>query len=785
MVEEGASHPKAEGHHISQADRGGISVVAGDNTKVNIAPPTPPTDPPLQCPPRADYFTNREQKLAQLLTDLQPGRVVTLAGPGGMGKTALAAEVVANLVVDNKPPERFPDGVFFHSFYNQPDVNVALESLALAFGEEPRPTAQIAAQRALSGKQALLVLDGTEDADNLGVVLAVRGQCGVLVTSRNRADAPAILQDLEPLAADDAVKLLQAWAEAQLDDQPAAVTVCQLVGRLPLAVRLVGRYLRSTQETVSEYLTTLEKTPLGALDRGKRRRESVPVLLAKSLGQVSGEAQQVLGLVGLLALASFRREIVAAVFEVEENQVGQWLGELVTYGLLNRGVEGAYEVSHALIHTYARERLRVAPERANRLITIYDALARHYSKQGLDDYTPFDAERVHMIRLIEGCAKREEWASVCQLVWALYGYLENQGHPTDLQTVLTLGVKAAQQLGDQRNEGAFLGSLGLAYYDLGRVTEAIDYHQRALAIDCEIEHRRGEGADLGNLGIAYYALGQVSEAIDHYEQALAIAREIGHRQMEGNTLGNLGLAYYDLGQVEQAIDYHQQALAIDREIEYRKGEGDDLGNLGNAYAALGQIPKAIDCLEQALTIHCEDGYRYGEGGYLGDLGNVYRILGQVSEAIDYLKQALAIARQTGYRRNEGNHLGALGNVYRDLGQISEAIDHYERALAIAREIGDRRGEGNWLGNLGLAYYTLGQVEQAIDYYEQALAIAMTIAYRHGEGAIVCNLGLAYRDLGEVGRARASLEQALQIFEEIKSPNADLVRQWLDELDAAA
>jgi hypothetical protein len=76
--------------------------------------------PPLERPLRARYFTNREEELEKLLADLQPGRVVTLCGPGGIGKSALAAEALWALAPADEPPERFPDGIFMHQFYNQP-----------------------------------------------------------------------------------------------------------------------------------------------------------------------------------------------------------------------------------------------------------------------------------------------------------------------------------------------------------------------------------------------------------------------------------------------------------------------------------------------------------------------------------------------------------------------------------------------------------------------------------------------------------------------------------------
>ncbi len=84
-----------------------------------------PPGPPLQRPPRADHFTGRQAELAWLLDSLEPGRVVTLCGPGGMGKTALAAEAAWALAPADEPPGRFPDGVIFYSFYGRPDAALA------------------------------------------------------------------------------------------------------------------------------------------------------------------------------------------------------------------------------------------------------------------------------------------------------------------------------------------------------------------------------------------------------------------------------------------------------------------------------------------------------------------------------------------------------------------------------------------------------------------------------------------------------------------------------------
>jgi hypothetical protein len=186
---------------------------------------------PLQRPRRADHFTGREAELAQLLVKLQLGQVVTLCGPGGMGKTALATEALWTLAPGNAPPERFPDGILFHSFYNQPHAALALEAIARAYGEDPRPTPRDAAERVLAGRRALLVLDGAENADDLGAVLAIAGGCGMLVTTRRRRDAANCRQDVAPLETAEAVALLQAWGGARAADRAAAQRICSILGQ--------------------------------------------------------------------------------------------------------------------------------------------------------------------------------------------------------------------------------------------------------------------------------------------------------------------------------------------------------------------------------------------------------------------------------------------------------------------------------------------------------------------------------------------------------------------------
>ncbi|MDX1524058.1 MAG: tetratricopeptide repeat protein, partial [Anaerolineae bacterium] len=560
---------------------------------------TPQRTVPLQRPPRAEHFVAREKELAQLLTDLQPGRVVTLCGPGGIGKSALAAEAVWTLAPNEAPPDRFPDGIIFHSFAGQPQAEVALETIARTFGQAPKPTPAAAAQRTLAGRQLLLLLDSAEDADNLSAVLEVRGGCGVLVTSRSRSDAQAERQDIEPLAAAEAVKLLQAWGRGQATDEVAVQRISDLVGRLPLAVRLVGRYLEQTGETAAEYLEWLEETPIEALSQGEHREENVARLLEHSLAQVSESARQVLAVAGLLALAPFDRAIIGAALEMTSGKVRRALNHLISYGLLRR--EGdRYEVNHALVHTYAQQRLVVSDKMIEGLVTYYTDLFNRYGFEAAE-FSQLDAVRIHVMAIVERCREQAMWPVMPGLAWAVsrYGsYLVNQDYGVERLIVAKAGLEAARKLEQELHEATFLGIIGETLFSSGQAQKAIPYFEQALAINLKIGDRNGEGHILRHLGQAFISLGQVERAIEYFERSLPITRETGDYHSEGTNLGILGGIYLSLGQVERGIEFQKQALTVHAGKD-RTGEARMLSSLGIICRRLGQIGQAINYYQQA------------------------------------------------------------------------------------------------------------------------------------------------------------------------------------------
>ena len=553
------------------------SIQADTITATNVVSGLQPRTPPLQRPRRAEHFIDRKAEQARLLADLQPGRVVTVCAAGGMGKTALVAEVLWTLAPGVSPPADFPDGIVFHSFYGQPETTVALEQLARTFGEDPLPTPKQAAQRALSGKQVLLVLDGAEEAENLEQVLAVCASCAVLVTSRRRSDAadPASLLDLQRLPQDEAVAVMQAW-QAQRQTKAAVIErIVQLVGGLPLALRLAGSHLALHPDEGEEYLAWLEEDLWGALDQGSSSRKSVPVLLERSVARLRPEAQAVLRLVGLLALAPFTRELVAAVLEFSAAAARHALEEVLDYGLLAR-VGSSYEVSHPLIHTYARQ-VRLSGEGARqqaalvaRLVTV---LTEHFPEVAHPNWEACERLVPHIQAVAAHLEQQSTTQSEAAALFDQAGrYLQERGRYEQAAPLLQRALAIYEQLVGVEHPltATSLHNLALLSERQGKYEQAEPLYRRALAI-----RERHLGSDHPDTARSLIGLAELYMSHRKYEQAepfslhaLAILEQLlgPEHLLTAASLNSLAGLYMSQGKYEQAEPLYQRALAIREQL---------------------------------------------------------------------------------------------------------------------------------------------------------------------------------------------------------------------------
>jgi tetratricopeptide (TPR) repeat protein len=500
-------------------------------------------------------------------------------------------------------------------------------------------------------------------------------------------------KNLDTLSAADARDLLVTIAP-RIETQ--ATEIAALCGHLPLALRLAATAIMKYRNlSAADYVQRLR-------DR-QQRLQLIDASLSLSYDLLSEALRERWRWLAVFP-DTFAGYSAAALWELEIDQAQDVLGELMATSLVEWNETSDRYRLHDLARLFADAKLS-AEERAvgqKRFATHYkDVLAasKELYKEGgeslLRGLALFDLEWGNIQSGHAWVAAQADAADadVDQLGIAYPDagahVLHLRQHSRERISWLDIALATARRLQDRAGEGVALGSLGLAYADLGETRRAIQFHEQALPILREIGDCRGEGAVLGNLGLAYADLGETSRAIQFYEQALPILREIGDRRGEGAVLGNLGLAYYLVGETGRAIQFYEQDLAIAREIGDRRGEGSVLGNLGLAYANLGETHRAIQFHEQALLIDREIGNHRGEGSELGNLGNAYADLGEITRAIQCYEQQLAIVREVGDRRGEGIALWNMSLALDQLGELAQAIQHAEQSLTIREQIEDR------------------------------------------------------------------------------------------------
>lgn len=209
-------------------------------------------------------------------------------------------------------------------------------------------------------------------------------------------------------------------------------------------------------------------------------------------------------------------------------------------------------------------------------------------------------------------------------------------------------LEAARRINDKQAEGAALGLLGITYYTLGDMAQAISYHEQGLRIARASGDRFNEGAALNTLAAAHNGLGTFAQAIEYFEQALLIARELHEPRNEAMVLGNLGITYKNMGDFQRALDLYRQQLEVVRKIGDRHGEGISLTNLGVVYLSLNELDRSADSYEQALAIAHALGDRRFEAIISWNLGEVYERRGDLEGAIVLMQVDVEVKRTMGH-----------------------------------------------------------------------------------------------------------------------------------------
>jgi predicted ATPase/class 3 adenylate cyclase len=670
----------------------------------------------------------RDSELAELVDLVRRHRVVTITGPGGVGKTRLVTELGRRL-----EPE-FPGGVAFVGFADVTEAAEFLPALGAALDVKEAEERSVGEGIAtlVADRQVLLVLDNLEQvvaaAPQVAELAARCPRLRIVTTSRTPLRiADEALYSLQPLPAADAARLFAARAQAvtpefsAAEHEDAVAEICRRLDGLPLALELAAARLRLLgPEGLRDRLDdALELLTTGARD-SHERQQTLRATIDWSYSLLDEAAQRV-----------FRRLAVFAggcTFEDAEAVAGT----------------GALDDLEALVDAalvQANGRLRM-------LQTIADFAREQLEAAGdADEVAAQHARRYALVarEIREALEGTEQSAAIER------GIREEENLSAALETLLAsakAGDADALECGLQ-----MVGDLWMYWHIRGKNVTAQEHAGAFLAVDPTGAPSAGRAAALLTAALGSWMTGRIDNAEREWEEAVRVAEAADaprEQCIAAVCQASLGLLGRDPGTAARSAEVGIE-LCRAHGFDWVLGVGLVFDGMLSAQA--GDVEKARARFTEALAIQEPRGDLEGSGMALGGLASLAAHRGDAAEALDLYARSLSAFESIGDRGEEARTLSEMAWTYLASGDTTLARRRFADSVQAHTDIASMRGVGIALTGLAAAEALDGRPDRAA----QIAAAAELLAQEEGI-VVVYSDETPGQELVEQARAALSADE---------------------------
>jgi predicted ATPase/transcriptional regulator with XRE-family HTH domain/Tfp pilus assembly protein PilF len=692
----------------------------------------------------------RENELRAVIQQIKiPScRLLTITGPGGVGKTRLSLEVAHQL------QDAFEHRACFVSLAGTSSSEFIIPVIAEALGFAFSGTSELKAQlfNYLRDKHILLVLDNLEHLLNgielLDELLAFAPRVKLLTTSREplnlRAEWAFEVQGL-PVPANIELKDLESNSAAALfirrarqakanftptlGDTQAIVQICRLVEGLPLGLELAASWVRmmSATEIALEIERSLDFLTTTARDVPQRHR-SIRAVFDYSWNLLTEEEQRILRHLAVFS-GGFTREAAEHVANAGISQ----LSALVDKSLLRHaGVHTGWYDFHELVRQYVELKALENPEEYSQLHE------RHAS---------FYAAWLHQLESQLQGPQQEETLSRISLdidnVRSAWDRMVKYQQTSNLQHSLE-SVFVFHDIRNWLHQGAALFDHAVsAWLPFEKVDDEGDPN-RILLGELMVCH-----------GHMVWHLGQSQKARELLQRSLKLLGSHRNRPMLAEAVLYLSLLEHSQGNYAAARNYAEECVALNQGMGRDFGTGYALSNLGMVCLTEGRHETAYACFKESMAVTRSINHPRAAAINLSRLGLAALRLGKLDEAQKSLEESLATTRKLHDRWGTGNALNYSGWLALKLGNLERAESCMRESVKLAEEDGDQILLAWTLTDMGFVLYERHADPGVREIFLHALQVALQS--QNIPAALYALVGIANVD-AELGSA----EQALQL-----------------------